>query len=1055
MRIAFTTAQKNLLRTRPQRAKWYLAVHRPSTVYATTLASDATHFPTSSLILSEDAPVGSVGNTASDMTVFIGSTAGASDLGRTRLRDAITTTNAKIAESGCGLMTLKAGNHFTVLDLYEPWVKHPRYSFSSDQWRMDYSNVYSNQFTVVAPNVLMGPPAAGIIDGGIATIKYVGEFTQYVGTTFGSASWIFPEGTGTDINIGTEAAPVTRVYSTPSTGLSDGRYVSLAVTAANGKVNTSQRLTFVFDDESQLPEVQFATITGGLQDGGYGATFMVRNQDGTTVKIPPRAEIVIFESASYGNSPTEIGGNFPFRENIVFRGWVEDESVAINPFSGMVTFKANSLNGVLAKTDSYDVFFFENDAKEWIKHTDLNLDRVTLDLINHRSTLAVMTDTKLPSANFTMDGGVGFMFGQDLPRGALWNQLKSNYTDKGILGYFASDMQGNLYGMADVQVTGGSAGLPVSMHIRDEDKMGTIGIPVRRYPTRSLVRLLSVASRANARAEKFGAESPGRVQGYFGTEMEISKGIVTDGQDTLIIWSGNMRAKQNIEFGKVTVPLSTYARIDSVPQSRVSMSLSPTLNPRGIEWDNKVFLPTGTQITYNSEAGIPMVTLDMEESVNGIGGSAFTFPVPTAVDLPDPPPVPPEPPPIEEPPVTGGDGFGTAYVMTVRGLARTRNLGAASPSWTNIHPDSTINYWDFILDPWQPQSTAYLASEDGMYKSVDMNLATPSWSLVLTRAAIGTGTGKAASGYKWGFKMVGSINQSGYIGYMFCMGNGLHMDDSNRVYFARTEDGTDSWSYSVVSQQDGFPANEILGFGGGMDIVPHTISGSLRLYATVGKGAKATNTKCYAYRSDNKGATWSQVYTSPESLQLGCIPVFAQAPYAGNTDGDEVIINFTHFFEGVEFKRSINAGAAFSDLSIDGGISTGQGTYTIQNAKRFWLERATNNVNRAYAWELNAEASATFLRTSTTGITGTFSRATMNGIGSFRVRASGGFPYDDDLFYLIADSGVYATVDAGTEWLTKTGDLNLSLSSNVKIPNAATGSMNFYPYVFVPLWTSE
>jgi hypothetical protein len=1048
-----TDAEKGHLRTRPQRAKWYLAVHRPASIYHTQLASAAGHWPTTSLVLSTDSPTGNVADTASDMTVFVGSTSGGSEKGRIRLRDALTTTNAKIAEAGSGLIDFAEGDHFTVMNLFEPYTRFPRVANlgtdSLSAWVMDYSNAYTDQFENWVGTIRMGPPAAAIMDGGTTTINYVGTSTQWIDTTLDTASWIFPDG-GTDLNIGAEHAPVARTYTTAA---SDGKYHSLQVTGANGAVSISRRLTFVFEDETQLPEVEWGSIKGGIRDGGYTAEFVARSQTGNIVNIPHRAEIVIFESASYGPNATSVGGNYPFRENIVFRGWVTEDPIAVNPFSGEVRFKAETVDGIMKRADSFDIFHFENTTpdQKWVEMPKLTVDKVTVDLAHYRSTIANITDVILPSANGTMDSGV--MFAQDLPRSSLWNQFKANYHDRGILGYFASDTQGNLHGFADVNITGTSGTLPTLMHIRDEDKRDTVTISTNRYEKRSLVRLLSIASTVDTSGLKIGAESPGHTQGYFGTEKEISKGIVAADSDTLIIWAGNMRAKENMEFPKVNVPLSSYAKIDPVPQSIVTMSMSATDNPRGIIWDDKEFLPYGLALNYDSRTGIPLAEIEMEEIVNGIGGSSFTFPTPDPVETPDLPP-PPPPPPIVEIPVTGGDGLGTVYVMTANGLARTLDLSAASPSWSNIHPDSSIEYWDFILDPWAPKTKAYLATSDGVYKSENMDTATPTWTLKLSRAAVGTGTGKAASGYKYGFKVLGSINQEDYLGHMYMTGNGVINDESNRLYFSFSEDGGDSWTHNLVTQMDGFPDNELGSFYGSVDIVPHTVAGSLRLYATIAQGLAIQTRKVRVYRSDNKGDTWSKVYEDPVGgLQLGDSTGTVQCPYAGNEDGTEVIAAWSRQFDGNEIYRSTDSGVSWSALTnIDGGVEPVE-VYHNRTVKRFWFERATNNTNNAYAWELNALSSAVYLRRSTTGITGTFSRQAGNGLASTRsIKASGGFPYNDSQFYLVEGNGVYVTLDGGTEWLEKTGDLDLALSSTVSVARLNTGNNAFAPYVIVPVW---
>ena len=76
-------------------------------------------------------------------------------------------------------------------------------------------------------------------------------------------------------------------------------------------------------------------------------------------------------------------------------------TVNINPFSGDVMFNFTTLNGILDKTLSYDVFHSHigtvSGASPWQEAENLTLDRNAIDVIKHRSTIAEITDFHLES----------------------------------------------------------------------------------------------------------------------------------------------------------------------------------------------------------------------------------------------------------------------------------------------------------------------------------------------------------------------------------------------------------------------------------------------------------------------------------------------------------------------------------------------------------------------------------------------------------------------------------------------------------------------------------
>ena len=637
-------------RQRPQRAKWYLAVHKPASLFSSQIAVTPDTYPASAVTIDAGFNVGDATLASKNMTVWIGAFPGGSEEGKVRLREPITGTVVGVAESGCALIRWTAGKFITVVDEFYPWPKLPRYIPSASQWRMDYDESYTDELENYPPVIRMGPPTAGFLDGGTLSASFVGGSTQYISATPATHEWVFPEGAKSNI-IGTEASPIVRAFTGTSPG---GSYFTYITTDSNGKSTSGYRLIYTFSDRTGPARVELSEISGGLDKGGYQGT--IRATTGAnTDEFPDGAEILIFEEASYAGTASTIGGNYPFRTNVVARGWILEDTTTINPFSGDVTFKFATIDGVLDETYSKDIFHQNANpptgGSEWIEAANLSIDRVAIDWLHNRSTVGAVTDFTLASG-IPMTAKIAF---QDLPKASLWKQITTNYGDKGTMGYVASDMQGNIYAMEDVQISGLSANLAASrgMAIQTQDRRDVVTIAHPHHDKNALVQLFSVAedeyteSDAAGAQGYIGARSPGAdAYGYFGGTKEHARGLVVSadpaaGQQILTTWAGNMRAKLNSKYPKVIVPMSGNYKFDSVPQKRVTMSLSAVDNVRGIDWTNKSFLPYKTSMSFDAVTGVALTTLEMEETTDGKGGSAITFEriVPMA---PQPAPTPPQ-----------------------------------------------------------------------------------------------------------------------------------------------------------------------------------------------------------------------------------------------------------------------------------------------------------------------------------------------------------------------------------------------------------------------------
>jgi hypothetical protein len=872
----------------------------------------------------------------------------------------------------------------------------------------------------------MGPPLAGFIDGGSMGASFVGDKTQTIDSTVSTATWTFPDGQ-TEARLGTEASEVYKEFTGASPG---GSYFSLAVTDSAGASSISRRLIYTFNDRTGPARVMLTNITGGLTVPPRATVKVVSG--GNTDQFPDGAEVLIFEEASYGATAGSIGGNFPFRNNIVFRGWIVEDTTTVNPFSSDVTFKVEGLPGLLGRTHAKDLFLaYANPptgTSEWIEAENLSMDRAAVVWGKHRSTVMEITDFALASG-LPMWGKIAF---QDLSKGTLWSQITQNYGQKGVNGYVAADLQGNLYAMQDAQISGGSDSLPLTMHIEKQDRRDVVQILHPHYDKNALVELYSVASTAY-----IGARSPGGdAHGYWGGTKVHQKGLVTGetaacAQHMLTQWSGNMRAKINSKYPRVVAPISGYLKTDPVPQSRITLSLSAADNVRGIDWNDKQFFQTKVTHTYNSVAATPLTTVELEEVVNGSGGSSITF-----EKIIPPPPMPPPPiPPPPPPPPTQGDGFGTAFVFLSNKLARTLSLGATSPTWTDITGGITGISYDFIIDPWNPLTRAFALTSDGVFKITNIKGGTPTVTQVLSVADANTLVGTSCSFF---YKMQASINSENYIVTFVKRDFGSNDD---RLYCFYSNDAGTTWNASVVADST-FVADNRIRLGAGFDIVPHTVGGNLTLYAVYEYYRLASTQVWRTSRSQDGGATWSVQSNISCTDTTGGVCV--NTPYDGNTDGQTVWVSLEDDVASNKklFRKSTDGGTSYSQIDIGGRTGTNSGT----RAQRLGIEIFVGNGNQVALWTANNE-----LWKSTDG--STFSQVTYTGYvpgthGS--ISGGGGFPSKSGQYYLVTDGRfVFVSTNGGTTWIDKTGNLKTIITSD------DPGVASMEKGVIVPIWVTE
>jgi hypothetical protein len=1023
MRDGLTSVEKNTLRTRPQRQNWYLARHRPRILGRHSIIGTPNNHPVSAIKLNE-ASTNAFSVAQPDMTAWVGTGEGLSDLGKVRIRRTMNGSILPIMESGSGLVNWKLVTHVTLVDQYYPWTKHKRFNNTASQWRMDWDEPYTDELNIpgYGPYANLGPPVVGVLnDSGVYSASFYGNRSLFWDSAVATQQWDFPDGQQVTSLLGTCDNPVVMTFNNASPG---GSYFSLTVTDADGASHIGRRLIYLMASRSDFPRVGFANIQGGIEQGGYTANLTVY-ENGNEDNYPEGTEIAIFEESSYNTSASSIGSNYPHRHNIVFRGWITEENNEVTPFLSRTRMTVETINGIMNKSNAYDVFLAAacDGASDWVEATSLCLDRAALFMLKHKSTVGNLVDWQ-PASGLAISEEIAF---QSLPKSAWWQQFQLNYGAKGILGYAAADLQSNLYAFEDVQVTGGSGNLPIVTDITKQDRRDIMNIPHSHQDKNAQAKVLAVRLDRDVSASHIylGGESPGAPMGYWGGAWEHARGLLTDSQDTLITWAGNMRAKLNNEYAHIPIQMAGNYRLDAVPQHRYTMTLSPNDSVRQINWNNEQFLSKGLRINYNANAGMAITELDVEKIVQGIGGSAITFPR-EIISPPTDIPLEQVTQDVPELSTDGGGsggggggsralGFTTVFGMTYDHLGKTSTFFNTSPSWSqsDIGPGAADTagerYMDFVLDPYEPSIKAYLVTRDALYKTVNLNATTPVWTPILTTTIVqGLAPGGTWNEAYIGDKIITCNFRQGYVGVLYDVS--AAGDDAKTIGYAYSNNYGVAWSFNTIYAA---PAGKSIAGSNSphaqVEIVPRQIAAAITVYAVIQKyvGDCPAEAKYTFFSSANDGITWSEVADITGALGdlSGHSPWSLHVPYDSNLTGQ---IIWSGHNERI-YK------------STDGGSTWAEDTTRKTRVHRTGVETSTQDVDQVYCWSHEGVGvDTTKLLVSTNGGTDWVEK-NATGLAKNNI-ASTGFPFDGSLFYVMDTDGIHVSTDGGDTFTDKTGD---------------------------------
>lgn len=526
-----------------------LYIHQPEVLFAARVNQAVFTYPLDEITF-DTVTTGAAGNVGDGMTLLLGSTAGADDLGRQRVKST-TSTLIRIGRSSRGTrdgeLDVVDNAHITILGEFRVWAKIPYIDEDGDIFKDGTTGAASGDLsgnvTDPPPIANAGAAMAGTIDSvtGLLTVEFDGsesrQFDAAVSsalTTVAEYLWEVDDGT---ITVGTTTSAA--ITATFPAGF---RYVWLTVSSDAGKFHTARIAVFARDPEDDDSTANFQISGHSITPQGQELAVRVLDEI-PRATYPDGALILVWEG-----EPSD-GAD---RSHMQFVGWHQrDEAVTRASATGSLRDTVLHCVDVVGRLKTLPGFGQRLEAieapSEWYHTRYPNVFYYLHYLLHWHSTALSVADLLLGTQILN-----NFEF-KSLASDAdnLYNQVN----DMAQLIRPDHHLTCNVFGQMLLVVN------PQIQHV--PDRSSTIALTLTdalwseirfgyQRPPR-VHRLISKAIDNNvAVATAIAAIAPGIARGQGEIEVEIGNGIA-DGQGDLNDTEGNRYAHMNAPYGPLTI----------------------------------------------------------------------------------------------------------------------------------------------------------------------------------------------------------------------------------------------------------------------------------------------------------------------------------------------------------------------------------------------------------------------------------------------------------------------------------------------------------------------
>lgn len=646
---AATSPELTKLRSDGQWSRLYLAFAEQTVIFQARVNGT---FSTTDQVASvpfDTVTTGAYTDLAENQTLYIGSSAGASDLGMARIKSA-TSTSIKIARTSD--VSWADNLYLTAVREYGLWAKQPLMDPAGP--RLDDDLSYTDQLSKMRPIPILGPDALLRLASGTVSYHPSASTSWVPGSTISAYAWTVTPSTGVTVANGSTATP-TITLTLP------GTYdLKLVVSAANGRNTTGHRtLRVVGGAETPITEFTLDQLQADMQAGGWSATITLLAQADQTA-VRDRGKVFVYADDYYAGALGSVG-QISELEHQVFVGWIVGESIEYNASYGTLTFDVKGPGHWLTTIGSTATYIEQvtSNPANWNQMTRTTLAEIVWYFAVWRSTAAQTIDIIKPTLTTEFGGITAGM-------GSIWSQMTDAATNR-LLCEPRCDRYGRLCFDRDPQIMTGAEknALPVVMGFTQADCQDKIELERKITPDTGVLELSGLYFGGN-KQNLILSRASGWTLKRFGKPETRDRIVATDQADANRI-AGSLLGKANNPYPRVTLRLAENNRmIDIAPASYCTLSIASGDTPRGVVWSTQRIIPRKITQTWDPVSGAPSTTVEFEpESSQDL---AVTVDVPTIGKInvptqPTPPTIPynpyrnpywPQLPPgiIQEPPPT-------------------------------------------------------------------------------------------------------------------------------------------------------------------------------------------------------------------------------------------------------------------------------------------------------------------------------------------------------------------------------------------------------------------
>jgi hypothetical protein len=632
-----TSAELNLLRSQPHSEQLYLSFYQPTTLFSAQVASGTSQ---GSRLIPYYNASGTYTNVFHDATLLVGSTPGASNLGRIRIRS-VDGSNFTVAENYD--IPWQFGQYLTAINYIDLNPIYPRIISGTASngdpviFYKDYDIAYTNQNVINGALPCAGPHRAAFISGSSASLYWDASGTNHVNGESMTYSWVF-EGGSPGTYSGQTPGYVN--YSTP------GHYkTTLTIVGSGGSSDVTYRFVSIYPRASNgdaIPPIQrwsAASLQGSRAEGGYSIAFKVYDQ---TSQIYDGALVILFaDQTSYGNTKATVGSN------IKFVGYVEKGTIVYDYQTSSVEFTAVSAAEYLKSIEAFSISC--NDASTpqvWYQIQNMSITKALYHYLKWHTTVLDCTD-------FIYNGDNRIFQFFDTNRDSIYDAI-NNFLKNGIIGEIGCDRLGRIW----TEVSPGaihnvSSVLPVNMSVTKQDWMGEPSIEEQITKQYSCLELGGVVyygmSAGTGTSQAILCIAPGEAPGARG-KMESIEGFIATSQAEINNVAGDYWAYQNYRYSVTMKMAGNYNNIDIFPAQQCLLNISGSDTNRGIYLGDSPFHPSQVDWVIDTQHSYVYPQVKFSQLTNGMKGqteavaAAQTVPIPVVPPIPSIPPLPAIPP---------------------------------------------------------------------------------------------------------------------------------------------------------------------------------------------------------------------------------------------------------------------------------------------------------------------------------------------------------------------------------------------------------------------------